>query len=74
MTAENFAASLAQANLITKTDFETKLSSLNRKIVSNKTKYLLVQNQSENIETFDSIYFRGKSHFHDDGTQNYIVF
>ena len=23
---------------------------------------------------FDSIYFRGKSHFEDDGTQNYVVF
>ena len=26
------------------------------------------------LETFDSIYFRGKSHFEDDGTQNYLVF
>ena len=26
------------------------------------------------IETFYSIYFRGKSHFEDDGTQNYLVF
>ena len=26
------------------------------------------------LETFDSIYFRGKSHFGDDGTQNYLVF
>ena len=26
------------------------------------------------IETFDSIYFCGKSHFEDDGTQNYLVF
>ena len=25
-------------------------------------------------ETFDSIYFRGKSHFEDNGTQNYLVF
>ena len=23
---------------------------------------------------FDSIYFRGKSHFEEDGTQNYLVF
>ena len=30
--AENFAARLAQANLLTKTDFDTKLSSHNRKI------------------------------------------
>ena len=26
------------------------------------------------LETFDSIYSRGKSHFEDDGTQNYFVF
>ena len=25
-------------------------------------------------DTFDSIYFRGKSHFENDGTQNYLVF
>ena len=26
------------------------------------------------LEIFDSIYFRGKSHFEEDGTQNYLVF
>ena len=26
------------------------------------------------LGTFDSIYFRGKSHFEDDGTQNDLVF
>ena len=26
------------------------------------------------LETFDSIYFRGKSHFEDDSTQNCLVF
>ena len=26
------------------------------------------------LEKFDSICFRGKSHFKDDGTQNYLVF
>ena len=31
LTAENFAARLAQANLVTKTDFDNKLSSLNKK-------------------------------------------
>ena len=35
LTAENFAARLPQANLITETDFEAKLSSLNKKITSN---------------------------------------
>ena len=26
------------------------------------------------LETFDSVYFCGKSHFEDDGTQNWLVF
>ena len=74
LTTENFAARLAQANLVTKTDFDNKLSSLNRKIISNKTKHLLVENALKKSEAFDSIYFQGKSHFEDDGTQNYLVF
>ena len=44
LTAENFAARLAQASLVTKTDFDNKLSNLNRKNNSNKTKPLLVEN------------------------------
>ena len=28
----------------------------------------------EILQTFDSIYFRVKSHFEEDGTQNYLVF
>ena len=44
LTAENLAASLAQASLITKADFDAKLLSLNRKITSNKIKHLLVEN------------------------------
>ena len=38
LAADVFNARLAQANLITKTDFDAKLSSLNRKITSNKSK------------------------------------
>ena len=41
--AENFTARLKQANLVTKIDFDKKLTSFNRKITSNKTKYLEVQ-------------------------------
>ena len=26
------------------------------------------------LKTFDSAYFRGKSHFEEDGTQNWLVF
>ena len=38
-----FNAKIAQANLITKTDFDAKLLGLNRKITKNKTDHLLVQ-------------------------------
>ena len=65
---------IAQANLIAKTDFDDKLSNLNRKIISNKTKHVLVQNELKKLQTFDSSYFRGESHFEEDGTQNYLVF
>ena len=58
---------------MTKTDFDAKLSSLNRKIASNKSKHLLVKNELEKLKTFYSIDFRGKSHFEEDGTQNYLV-
>ena len=74
LTAEYFAARLPQANLITKTGFDAKLSSFNKTITSNKTKQLIAENQLKKLETFDSIDFRGKSHFEDDGTQNYLMF
>ena len=50
------------------------MAGLNKKITSNKTKHLVVENELKKLETFDSIYFCGKSHFEDDGTQNYLVF
>ena len=60
--------------MITKTDFDAKLSSLNRKITSNKTKHLIVKNQLKKLKTFELGYFIGKSHFDKDGAQNYLVF
>ena len=74
LTAENFDARLAQENLVTKADFEAKLTSLNKKINSNKTKHLLFQNEFKKLQAFDSSYFRGKSYFEEDSTQNYLVF
>ena len=67
---KNFAARLAQANVVTKTDFDNKPINFNKKINSNKIKDVLVENELKNLQTFDSIYFRGKSHFENDGTQN----
>ena len=74
MTASVFNARLAQANLITKTDFDAKLSSLNRRITANKTKHLLVENELKKLKKFDWSYFIGKSYFEEDGTQKYLIF
>ena len=43
LTEKTFTARLKQADLVSKTDFDNKLTSFNRKISSNKTKYLEVQ-------------------------------
>ena len=74
LIAKSFAATLPQANLVTKIDFDTKLKSLNGKINSNKTKHLLVENELTKLQTFDLSYFRGKHYFEEDGTQYYLVF
>ena len=60
--------------MIIKPDFEAKLSRINRKITENKTENVLVKNELNKLKTFDSSYFIGKSHFEEDGTQNYLVF
>ena len=50
------------------------MSSLNRKITANKSKHLSAENELNKLKTFDSSYFIGKSHFEEDGIQNYLVF
>ena len=40
LTAENFTGRLKQVNLVSKIDFDNKLTNFNRKITLNKTKYL----------------------------------
>ena len=61
-------------NLILKTDFDDNISNLNRTLTLNKTKDLLIENELKKLKTFDLSYFIGKSHFEEDGTQNYLVF
>ena len=53
LTADVFNARIAKANLITKTDFDAKLSNLNRKITKNKSKHLIVQNELNKLKTID---------------------
>ena len=74
LAASIFNARLPQPNLIRKTDFDAKLSSINRKVTANKAIHLLVENELKTLKTFDSSYFIDKSHFEEDGTQNYLVF
>ena len=45
LSSNVFNARLAQVKLITKTDFDAKLSSVNKKITQNKSKHLLAENE-----------------------------
>ena len=59
---------------MTKTDFDNTISSLDSKIARNKTKNESIENELKKLKTFGASYFIGKSHFEEDGTQNYLVF
>ena len=75
MAADIFKARLAaQTNLIRKPDFDLKLKGISGRVTKNKTKYLLVENELKKLQKYDAAYFRGKTHFEEDGTQNYLVF
>ena len=74
LAADVFNARLSQANLVTKTDFDNSVSSLDSKIAANKTKNECIENELKKLKTFNLSYFIGKSHFEEDGTQNYLVF
>ena len=50
---------LAQANVITKINFDAKINE--------------VENNIKKLQTFESSYFMGKNYFDADGTQNYLV-
>ena len=51
---------LAQSNVITKRNFDAEI--------------IEYESNIKKLQTFDSNYFRGKSHFEEDGAQNYLVF
>ena len=71
VAADVFNVRLAQAKLVTNTDFDAKLLSLHRKITSNIKKHVIVENELKKLKAFDLSYFINKSHFEEDGTQNY---
>ena len=75
MAADVFNARLAaQTDLIRKPEFDFKLKGISDRVTRNKTKRFLVENELKKLQKFDAAYFRGKSHFEEDGTQNYLVF
>ena len=75
MAADGFKARLAaETDLIRKLDFDSKLKGISDRVTKNKTKYLLVENELKKLQKLDAAYFRGKTHFEEDGTQNYLVF
>ena len=74
-TAANFTATLKQADLVGKANFDNKLTSFNTKITSNKTKYLEVQKKLNSPITKDYIFFLGRIHFtSNDGSHNTFVY
>ena len=74
MAASVFNAILTQANLITKTDCDTKLPSPNRNITSNKSKHLLVESEINHLKKLSLDYFLGKPlSDREDDSQNYLV-
>ena len=54
LTAENLAARLKQADLVNKTDFNNKLTTFSKRITSNKTKHLEIQNKLNSLRTKDN--------------------
>ena len=57
LTAEWFAARLKQANLMTKPDFDNKLTNFNNQITSNEAKHLEVQKKLVSLITNDYNFF-----------------
>ena len=64
---------LVQENLVIKADFDNSVSSLDSKIAENK-KNESIENKLKKLKTLDLSLFKGKSHFKEDGTQNYLGF
>ena len=63
---------LSQANLVTKPDFDNKPVILNRKINSNKTKYLLVENELKNYQDLIQLILEVKVILKE--MENYLLF
>ena len=75
LATENFKARLANADLITKANFDTKLKRHSDRVISNKSKHLPVDNELKQLKRFDLSYFKGKNYFEgNNGAKNSLVF
>ena len=61
-TAENLAARLKEANLLNKTDFDNKLTSLNKRITLNKIKHFEYQKKLNSLVTKDCNFFLDRTY------------
>ena len=57
-----------------KTTFNALLSTLNMRVSANIRQILSAEDELKKLQTFDSSYFIGRSHFDEDGTLHYLVF
>ena len=53
LTAENLAARLKQVDVVNETDFNNTLTTFSKRITSNKTKHLEIQNKLNSLRTKD---------------------
>ena len=75
LAADVFNARLAaQTDLIRKPEFDFKLKGISNRVTKDNAKHLRVENEFKKLQKCDTAYFRGKSHFEEDGTQNYLGF
>ena len=59
---------------MTKADFDNAIPSFDSKFTTNKTISVSIENLLKKLQKLDLSYFHGKSHFEEDGAQNYLVF
>ena len=77
-TNEKLGLKIKQKKLVSKSDIAGFISNadLDNKIatLAIKAELKAEQDKIKTLQAFDSSYFRGKNHFEDDSTQNYLVF
>ena len=62
------------SGLVKKTNLDAEWKRNSDRITLSKSRHLQIENKLKKLEKFDSSYFKGKSHFEEDGRQSYLVF